>query len=65
MFWNTVSAIKHHTPGNNPQDYMQHLEHGESLKSRRFNVINIQLKLQDTCQASICALCEVNEPFKA
>jgi hypothetical protein len=28
------SVIKHHTPGNNPKDYKQHLEHGESLKSR-------------------------------
>jgi hypothetical protein len=24
---------KHHTPGNNPKDYTQHLEHGEKLKS--------------------------------
>jgi hypothetical protein len=29
-----TSAIKHHTPGNNPEDYTQNLEHGESLKSR-------------------------------
>jgi hypothetical protein len=29
-----TSAIKHHTPGNKPKDYTQHLEHGESLKSR-------------------------------
>jgi hypothetical protein len=34
-----TSAIKHHTPGNNPKDYTQHLEHGESLKSRIFNEI--------------------------
>jgi hypothetical protein len=29
-----TSVIKHHTPGNNPKDYTQHSEHGESLKSR-------------------------------
>jgi hypothetical protein len=29
-----TSAIKHHTPGNNPKDYTQHLERDESLKSR-------------------------------
>jgi hypothetical protein len=29
-----TSAIKHHTPGNNPKDYTQRLEQGESLKSR-------------------------------
>jgi hypothetical protein len=29
-----TSVIKHHTPGNNPNDYTQHLENGESLKSR-------------------------------
>jgi hypothetical protein len=28
-----TSVIKHHTPGNNPTDSTQHLEHGESLKS--------------------------------
>jgi hypothetical protein len=29
-----TSVIKHHMPGNNPEDYTQHLEHGENLKSR-------------------------------
>jgi hypothetical protein len=29
-----MSAIKHHALGNNPKDYTQQLEHGESLKSR-------------------------------
>jgi hypothetical protein len=29
-----TSAIKHHTPGNNPKDYTQPSEHNESLKSR-------------------------------
>jgi hypothetical protein len=32
--YSETSAIKHHTPGNNPKDYMQHLEHGDSLNSR-------------------------------
>jgi hypothetical protein len=29
-----TSVIEHHTPGNNPKDNTQHLERGESLKSR-------------------------------
>jgi hypothetical protein len=29
-----TSAIKHHTPGDNPKDYTQHSEHGDSLISR-------------------------------
>jgi hypothetical protein len=29
-----TSAIKHHTPVNNPKDYTQHSEQGESLQSR-------------------------------
>jgi hypothetical protein len=29
-----TSAIKHHTPENNPKGYTQHTEHSESLKSR-------------------------------
>jgi hypothetical protein len=29
-----TSAIKHHTPENNPKDYTRHTAHGESLKSR-------------------------------
>jgi hypothetical protein len=33
--------IKHHTPGNNPKDYTQHLEHRESLKSRMTFYITI------------------------
>jgi hypothetical protein len=40
-----MSIIKHHTPGNNPKDYTQHLEHGESLKSRilpNSDTINVQ-----------------------
>jgi hypothetical protein len=30
-----TSAIKHHTPGNNPKYYAQFSQHGESLKSRK------------------------------
>jgi hypothetical protein len=33
-----MSVIKNHTSGNNQKDYMQHLEHGKSLKSRTINV---------------------------
>ena len=29
-----TSAQKIQTPGNNPEESLQHLEHGESLKSR-------------------------------
>jgi hypothetical protein len=29
-----TSAIKHHTPENNPKGYTRHTENGESLKSR-------------------------------
>jgi hypothetical protein len=30
-----TSAIKHHTTKNNPEDYTQHSQHGEILKSRK------------------------------
>jgi hypothetical protein len=30
-----TTAIIHHRPGNNPKDYTQYIEHGESLKSRK------------------------------
>jgi hypothetical protein len=36
-------AIKHHTPGNNPKDYTQHLEHGKSLKSRKKNQLPVAM----------------------
>jgi hypothetical protein len=35
--WHVV--IKHHTPGNNPKDYAQHLKHGKSLKSRNIFIL--------------------------
>jgi hypothetical protein len=31
-----MSAIKHHTPENNPKGYTRRSEHGESLKSKRY-----------------------------
>jgi len=31
-----TSAHKIQTPGNNPEESTQHLEHGKSLKSRTF-----------------------------
>ena len=30
-----TSAFKFQTPGNNPEESIQHLEHGESLKSSK------------------------------
>jgi hypothetical protein len=38
-----TSAIKHHTPENNPKCYTRHTKHGESLKSRIIIIIIIQL----------------------
>jgi hypothetical protein len=38
-----TSAIKHHMPGNNPKEYTQHLEHGESLKSRSVKLLQLLL----------------------
>jgi len=32
-----TSAYKIQTPGNNPEESIQHLEHGESLQSRTLN----------------------------
>jgi hypothetical protein len=32
--YSETSVIKHHTPGKNPKDNKQHLEHGENLKTR-------------------------------
>jgi hypothetical protein len=34
-----TSAIKHHTPENNPKGYTRHTEHGESLKSRMVQIV--------------------------
>jgi hypothetical protein len=36
-----TSAIKHHTPENNPKGYTRHTEHGESLKSRTIKSLGI------------------------
>jgi hypothetical protein len=33
-----TSAIKHHTPQNNPKGYTRHTEHGESLKSSKISM---------------------------
>jgi hypothetical protein len=32
-----TSAYKIQTPGNHPEENIQHTEHGKSLKSRRYN----------------------------
>jgi hypothetical protein len=34
-----TSAYKIQTPGNYPEESIQHLQHGESLKSRTFHVL--------------------------
>jgi len=41
-----TSAHKIQTPGNNPEESIQHLEHGESLKSRilMFFISNVKVK---------------------
>jgi hypothetical protein len=41
-----TSAIKHHTPGNNAQDYTRHLEHGERLKSSVTDVLSTELGIR-------------------
>jgi hypothetical protein len=44
-----ILDIKHHTPGNNPKDYTQHLEHGESWKSRNcVKYVNLKQKEEKT-----------------
>ena len=35
-----TSSHKIQTPGNNPEESIQHLEHGESFKSRICNTLN-------------------------
>jgi len=48
-----TSAYKIHTPGNYPEENIQHTEHGESLKSRIFygrsKRLNFHLKGDETC----------------
>jgi hypothetical protein len=38
-----TSAIKHHTPENNPKGYTRHTEQDESLKSRCFSYLTMLL----------------------
>jgi len=38
-----TSAYKIQTPGNYPEENIQHTEHGESLKSRMFNIANLSI----------------------
>ena len=35
-----TSAYKIQTPGNYPEESIQHSEHGASLKSRMFNIVS-------------------------
>jgi hypothetical protein len=39
-----TSAYKIQTPGNSPEESIQHLEHGESLKSRRNSIMLQQMR---------------------
>jgi hypothetical protein len=41
-----TSAYKLHTPGNYPKENIQHLEHGESLKSRRTQFFKTETVLE-------------------
>jgi hypothetical protein len=36
-----TSAYKIQTPGNYPEENIQHTEHGESLKSRMYNEVTL------------------------
>jgi hypothetical protein len=45
-----TSAYKFQTPGNYPKEYIQHLEHGETLKSRTVNLsVSMTLRRQGVC----------------
>ena len=39
-----TSAYKIQTPGNNPEENIQHSEHGESLKCKNYPNVNIEKK---------------------
>jgi len=41
-----TSAYEIQTPGNYPEENMQHTEHGESLKSRNENVLMANSEMQ-------------------
>jgi hypothetical protein len=43
-----TSAYKIQTPGNYPEENIQHSQHGESLKSRTFTNIYSSSKFRDT-----------------
>jgi hypothetical protein len=37
--WSETSAYKIQTPGNHPEENIQHTEHGESLKSKMISLV--------------------------
>jgi hypothetical protein len=49
-----TSAYKVQTPGNHPEENVQHTEHGESMKSRTLNRFN-GIILSDMCKFVFCA----------
>jgi hypothetical protein len=58
-----TSAYKLKTPGNYPKESIQHLEHGESLKSRKSVLLSFvrisvrQATLNDSAEYSLLVLC--------
>jgi hypothetical protein len=50
-----TSAYKIQTPGNYPEENIQHLQHGESLKSSNIIVVVVVTAVA----ASVCAQCGV------
>jgi hypothetical protein len=51
-----TSAYKLQTPGNYPKESIQHLEHGESLKSRMNARSFVRLPLVDNQRHFICGI---------
>jgi len=47
-----TSAYKIQTPGNYPEENMQHTEHGESLKSRRMHTLRVLSPTQQNMQCN-------------
>ena len=47
-----TSAYKIQTPGNYPEESIQHLEHGEGLKSRLYEMLNFAYDSKSRTQVS-------------
>jgi hypothetical protein len=44
-----TSAYKIQTPGNHPEENIQHTEHGESLKSKMRNLLRVKYPKLKSC----------------